>query len=1340
MKKKIFEIQPTVPQKVIDKVISELSEQERVYCCIVEADLRYNKSLYKKGIFAANIHEVAAFEKSKSSDLKLLCKHNIFETTNLVISKEEEGFWIRAHDTSLAVFCSDGNHNRISRILYRNYYMTFHGIHIREIPNYVTYKSDLFPPLTFNVSPSQEFQFLYFLFCAMSKDGVKTYDPIVVNQIHSFFKASIFTFDFDFYKSYKSAPSIMNAASSLNYFTSFISASESQIESSPMDPLCDFIENCPSLRYVYINNAPKTCNLKRIAEIIKNNPDLKISVWKISGKNNTTANNFGNSELFCRSFQNYRNKIKVLDFSYTGFNGKALSWLFTSIIRNENLQELDELGIAASSPDKLSLKLFSEVLYLVEHTLKKLNISSMKNNIGELIKCVVSHFNLSLKYLNISNNKLSKTNKRMIIDYVNNSQSLKTLDISETGFEIQDISRIFKAIASSSNSNNLILKINELSLGKMTHEIISSAIDNCRDKLSGLEFNANKLDTTGHHLILLSGLEKITNLTNLSLSYNFTPKMKDIGENLANLVLNCKKLIKLEIRGIPHSKFVLKEALLPMINALSRNKSIEYLDITNQYIGNEGIEALSNALRKNSTIKHLFTDGSYINDINIFINFLRVFRSRPMSLTMPFPIRDQKSIISQAVEKEKDEVEIRLKKLEISLSYSLFLHRKNTQYAYLPNIAQRLPNKEVIYEIGQEVDQFDSMKNRNLHTAATEYFNLLYPFQYKGDTSTHLQFETIELTGMDAYQMPNIQKLTKEIFMDDDLDHIEFVESGSDKEENESIKERQIRIKEFNIDNYMTIEDRRLRKALLTHGIDLDNDDDDENDRKNSQKIEEPENFALKTAFIKHEDIESTIDRPRGNKNKKKKNRESDSYSDDDSNDDHSLSNRKKKNKRNSKKKNRYNSDSDSSEQSPKKGTIKKMKPKESDKKNKRRVNKVKNDDSDSDSDPPRKRNKREDTSTYSTSDYDDDYSPKRKKGKKRNVNIEREISDENLKYQKNKRKNIKQKKFSYSSEEFIYSPKANKNTKKLIISSTSEDDEIYDQKKNLKKSSLRKNYQSNSSDSNSYEIPNYNNRKNYKQKSLDSDSDSDDFRFEKKNSKRRIGESENGAFNRNNKKQQQASKRYNRNESSSDDDMKPIIMKKHQIVDVTHSCELVKKSPRKSFQRKKYSPSESSESSDFIPQKRNPPKLSHKKMSDLRFPSSEDENLHRRPPKFQKNFEPESNIESDKYNNCDFKNRKISYRNNNEIDFFNDDDENNYHYKMKNKRNYKSNDNDDDINEQHNYRNKERNYKPKNARNHNYPENSDSENDYQMNKKIRRKFNESESDDMGNDFPHKKK
>ena len=749
MKKWNFELKPDLPEKVLESVLADVPKNEALICCAVQTPLRYNGSLIKNGIFVATPNFALAFKKTLGRYVRL-CLHHVVHMTAFIVSKESEGFLIRGKYTNLIVISPQ--HLKISRILFRNFSCITRGISGKRKPEIAAYSDALYPPFTFNISPGQEFQFLYNAYASLYEWFP---DVCVVHRIHEQFKLLNFAFNLPTYHKIgkKRLNPIYKAAACLPYFTSFFSNLET--DDDPIEGLRFFVKYSTEIRYVNVTALGEGTDFKNIIRSLeKHDLPLHVRAWRIAGKSFVNTGRFMTNVM-----KRTKVDVKMIDFSGMSMSKDALLILLKGLTK-DHFHSVEYLGFGYVREAGMNCvtafrKYLDELMTKKRFNLKILAIPGMKKSRHYVRALQATGY--PIEKLNIGFHRLKEQGRSDVIQFVSSCESLKELDLSGTKIPADDAAEVIRAIASCKSENLFVLKLSSNKFGKKIADVLSAILDSKPEKWRGFAFDDNRL-AAGSLKILISVAAKLPNLCKLSISRNFSSSMRDIGKNIAQL-LKSTSLTTLRIRGGVKGK--LKDEALPIIEALKFNQTLEKLDISGNGIGSAGVDLLAQALTLNKKLRWLQCDNSSMGSMSCLENLIRAFKSRPESMHLPFPDTDASVLYARS--RAKDAAGRQIVELETQLMFNLALNRRGTKWDRLPVACGTIPYKEIIREASYEIEELPEMQMRNVHSCVSTYLGLPLPFQWVKDSPKYGE-ENIDVDDdkLDVYEMPNLKIMVRE--------------------------------------------------------------------------------------------------------------------------------------------------------------------------------------------------------------------------------------------------------------------------------------------------------------------------------------------------------------------------------------------------------------------------------------------------------------------------------------------------------------------------------------------------------------------------------------------------
>lgn len=418
--------------------------------------------------------------------------------------------------------------------------------------------------------------------------------------------------------------------------------------------LLNYLKKKSTLEYLTIINHPNDC--VELIELLKTNPNLKslyLGCFDLSSKSIDKL-----SEVLNENTTLQHLTIKA---------GREINIIFNALRTNKTLQYLnlsDCIGVSNcyySLPNMLK----------INKTLKYLNLSSvLLNTDDDAHKTVISSilkYNNILEYLILRNNKIRNSSCNLIADNLKENTSLLYLDISNNCIKNKGFKSLVKMLMKnktlqyiSFNSTTLIKKKTCDLLGEVlqinnTLQHLNLSYNILEDKnvifkslrknstLKYLELSCNQISDCFY---LKEMIMENTTLTHLDLSYNEIDIEIELHYHLINAL---KKNNTLEYLNISNNLFSYKEKCF-IADMLKTNNSLKYLIINDsgEYMPDEIVFQIMNALELNNTLQCLILRSFIITNDNIF-KFIELLNKTKLHY-IEFKCTNDK-LISQILEK-----------------------------------------------------------------------------------------------------------------------------------------------------------------------------------------------------------------------------------------------------------------------------------------------------------------------------------------------------------------------------------------------------------------------------------------------------------------------------------------------------------------------------------------------------------------------------------------------------------------------------------------------------------------------------------------------------------------
>ena len=363
--------------------------------------------------------------------------------------------------------------------------------------------------------------------------------------------------------------------------------------------ICQILENCQNLRYLKLDyNEFTQIGLEHISKVINKIPiqflDLSYNNLKGSSEFFKTLQNNNSLETLVASYIsddindfgelcNTLEKntcLKNLKIGRIEFTQEIFHYYSNMLSKNKTIKELEFTRHKMRENGSLN---FSKFLSK-NHTLLKLVID--RNEIGLGIQRFKEQLlqNNTLKYLDISSNKIGANGALHLKEVIKFNRSIEFLNLSNNFLTKDGAHHLSEGLKSNKTLKSLILTSNEIGCDGV--ESIFDSLSN-NTSITELGFRKNNIGNEGADIIS-NKINFISNLTKLDFSANNISKSaKDIAE------------------------------------ALYSNDSITYLSLNANELSDEELEEFANILKTNRTLLNLdfrCNKGKNLKEIYFYLN------------------------------------------------------------------------------------------------------------------------------------------------------------------------------------------------------------------------------------------------------------------------------------------------------------------------------------------------------------------------------------------------------------------------------------------------------------------------------------------------------------------------------------------------------------------------------------------------------------------------------------------------------------------------------------------------------------------------------------------------
>lgn len=739
-------------QKGVEKHIP--TSQAKIHIAM-RSNFVIDQEEYKKGAIALSEHMIILLKKRMfGNSFKHALTIHLFDIT-MINTKDDETLIIETNENKIIITSEIAM--RLARNVLRNYLLSTKMMPASYRFSFRTHCSKFFPPFSPNISISQGFQFSYNAYCSYFRTEYH-------HQIVQFFHSQL-TAGNPIYNLSEMPFSLIDVRSSNHIDIHSITyplqwckycygiCCHDRERPDLLKALAPVVQNNPNLKLVSLTNCGINTGLKSIAQAITKNKLNTIQYWDLSD------NPLKNHNSFFDALRKYENPIFYLNMSNTGIHKTTSSSLFNSILSNTWLTSIEYLYLDRNDMSNDAINLFSQLITKKTDSFKGLSVSG--DNIQKVLEALANKAS-ELKRLEIPNSTINSGSLAALIQIINQSDVLAYLDISKCKVSIDQIVQIVNAIKRNSRLCLFHLVTNELKLNKNNLVMFLDAFNDSAVNLwQGLYLDNNDLCYPDLEK-LYETLEKLPNLTTISLNGNFDKTQPNIGKQLTKLLkLPCIQSISL--RGTPKRK--LGDELKSFLTSAVDAQILSYLDIRDNQIGDNGVKILSDLLKSSHSLRQVFSDCSIPTNVNTELELFNSILKCENLISTDFPFNDifgilnsfgndeskRKKCIEQFSEKQW-EAQTMLSKHMAECGMHSFLSLKRV------NELDRMVDEMVL-------KLFESIQDQpiHVHSAITQVLGLPLPHQEANEKNLESGGIVTEVeTGNKKYGFGDTEKLISE--------------------------------------------------------------------------------------------------------------------------------------------------------------------------------------------------------------------------------------------------------------------------------------------------------------------------------------------------------------------------------------------------------------------------------------------------------------------------------------------------------------------------------------------------------------------------------------------------
>lgn len=716
----------TFSDKETNSIMSSFQEIEIPLHLLFRSQVRWNAKLIANSAVALSPHFVNLYQQKKKGDaFKLYCSVFIGDIT-LIGYTDEQYVLVQSNDHNIILYATQGL--KFAQLLYRNYQLSFSAMMDKNVLTLKCRDTSLFPRLELPLSPTQQFQLTYLAACV--KMGVP-YNHQVVRYVHTMLLSQNTIIDISQlpidYSNPREQSSIIKPMFTTLGEMNFLSGICCSDIKKPnlIDLMTEFIKLGTNFRIVHFNNCGITGGFSNLSKNARSNSEFNVNYWDLSGNPNIT-----DLQSFAEVLSYNQNPVYLLNLSKMNIQPKIAAKIWDVISRNQNFYGIRHLFLHGFPfQDANVQKHITEFLENANKDsrfeLQTLDLSHSGQGLDQVLRSFCS-YKMPLKTLLLNDNQISASAFEVICFVLRTSSTIEKLDISGTNLTKANISTIISTISDNVNIKSFRIILDRLTItNNDLLPILRAFLSSHREKWVEISLNGNNL-TIEDVETLLALVKKMHNLEVISLSGNFTEKMKGIGELLGRFFLN-SHIKKVVVQGSQDKK--LGRELITFLQVAAQCTQLESLDVSNNLGKNEIIPLLSAIISQCRNLKSLKIDGNGITEFEKIEDLIPVIDQNESLITFSYPVVDGKNFVDSKKQKDQAHLISMISNQQVNIATKVSNHR----------VAQNMPSdlpfdaSEDVIALVEEITKAETRKVRGrklvVHSMACEEFHVPLPFQ-----------------------------------------------------------------------------------------------------------------------------------------------------------------------------------------------------------------------------------------------------------------------------------------------------------------------------------------------------------------------------------------------------------------------------------------------------------------------------------------------------------------------------------------------------------------------------------------------------------------------------------
>lgn len=404
----------------------------------------------------------------------------------------------------------------------------------------------------------------------------------------------------------------------------------------PYQMVSAFVAESSSVQHIEVEGSiSKVLYFEKFLKNIEANDEIPIigltfSDTKLTAKNlETLSNTVRNKGIRCLGF---RNAITEIDTFYTAFISKNIG-SYMSILTLDKIPNININLILKSCPN-----------------LEFLSIVNCRIDIVEAVTQLQGKNLPLLRGINLSGNFCGKSGPRNM----KLPPLLQSISVNNISWASRTLSEFIQTITHSVKKG-LHLSIADADASTEEFVRVFNYFRQTRfTHLHSFVWSSNPI-----HPRLFDFFSRNPELIHIDLSYCFNNSEKEAITAFAQYIINSNSLKSLILKGNPLISNPPDIALI--IKAVEVVKSVQYLDISNNKIGDDGLEMLKSLLSNAISLRVLNFDGSEPKKASSLFSLLTFSTHSPTNAAVSYPSSDIDSLLKQNKISQEDVDTIRSK-------------------------------------------------------------------------------------------------------------------------------------------------------------------------------------------------------------------------------------------------------------------------------------------------------------------------------------------------------------------------------------------------------------------------------------------------------------------------------------------------------------------------------------------------------------------------------------------------------------------------------------------------------------------------------------------------------